>query len=265
MECAEVVQAVAVASFGPLAPYLIETWPAARLMIDAGMKKGEILRGPPAIMAVCSRSMTSNPPMPEPMWTPIISLFSLVTCRPEFSPPWIGRPHVTALTLNRLARRDIHSLIEGVIGNRSLPADIRQDIIERTDGIPLFVEEMTKAVLEAESEDDARRTAGAIPLPALAVPATLQASLMARLDRLGPAKEVAQIGAALGRQVDRALGVEPLLDLKMRLGEGTGAALAMPVLEAAAKVLCEMATFDTANVSGAVSDGESHAIYGTGH
>ena len=86
-----------------------------------------------------------------------------------------------------------------------LPASIRQDIIERTDGIPLFVEEMTKAVLEAESEGAAERTAGAVPSPALAVPASLHASLMARLDRLGPAKEVAQIGAAIGREFSHAL------------------------------------------------------------
>ena len=76
----------------------------------------------------------------------------IVTFRPEFEPPWIGRPHVTALTLNRLAQRDIEAMIDGVVGNKLLPASIRQDIIERTDGIPLFVEEMTKAVLEAESE-----------------------------------------------------------------------------------------------------------------
>ena len=83
MACAELVQAVAVASLGPLAPYLMLTWPAARLMMVAGMKNGEILRGPPFISAVCSRSMTSNPPMPEPMWTPMLSAFSGVTCRPE--------------------------------------------------------------------------------------------------------------------------------------------------------------------------------------
>jgi len=124
----------------------------------------------------------------------------IVTFRPEFEPAWIGRPHVAVLTLNRLAMRDVGAMIDGVVGNKLLAADIRQDIIERSDGIPLFVEEMTKAVLEAESEGDARRTAAAIPSPALAVPATLQASLMARLDRLGPAKEVAQIGAAIGRQ-----------------------------------------------------------------
>ena len=160
----------------------------------------------------------------------------LHTFRPEFGPPWIGRSYVTSLTINRLAGRDVGSMIDGVIGNKSLPApakakntvmfcdlvgstgisaqldaeewrdpNIRQDIIERTDGIPLFVEEMTKAVLEAESDDEARRTA-AIPSPALAVPVSLHALLMARLDRLGgPAKEVAQIGAAIGREQPHAL------------------------------------------------------------
>ena len=96
-------------------------------------------------------------------------------------------------------------MIDRVVGNKLLPANIRQDIIERTDGIPLFVEEMTKAVLEAESEGAARRTVAAVPSPALAVPASLHASLMARLDRLGPAKEVAQIGAAIGREFSHAL------------------------------------------------------------
>ena len=129
----------------------------------------------------------------------------IVTFRPEFQAPWIGRPYVTALTINRLAERDIGAMIDRVVGNKLLPANIRQDIIERTDGIPLFVEEMTKAVLEAGSEDAARRTAAAIPSPILAVPASLQASLMARLDRLGSAKEVAQIGAAIGREFSHAL------------------------------------------------------------
>ena len=128
-----------------------------------------------------------------------------VTFRPEFDPPWIGRPYVTALTINRLGQRDIDAMIDHLVGNKGLPASIRQDIIERTDGIPLFVEEMTKAVLESEGEGEARRTDGAVPPPVLAVPASLQASLMARLDRLGPAKEVAQIGAAIGRQFSHAL------------------------------------------------------------
>jgi predicted ATPase len=120
-----------------------------------------------------------------------------------FEPSWIGRPHVTAITVNRLATRDIGAMIDRVVGNKSLPANLRQDIIERTDGIPLFVEEMTKAVLEATSEGEARRTAAAIP--SSAVPASLQASLMARLDRLGPAKEVAQIAAAIGREFSHPL------------------------------------------------------------
>jgi class 3 adenylate cyclase/predicted ATPase len=129
----------------------------------------------------------------------------IVTFRPEFDPPWIGRPYVTALTLNRLAQRDIEAMIDRVVGNKLFPAKIRQDIIERTDGIPLFVEEMTKAVLEAESEGAAEKAIGVVPSPALAVPASLHAPLMARLDRLGPAKEVAQVGAAIGREFSHML------------------------------------------------------------
>ena len=129
----------------------------------------------------------------------------IVTFRPDFDAPWIGRPHVTFMVINRLGERDIGAMIDAVVGNKLLPANIRQDIIKRTDGIPLFVEEMTKAVLEAGSEGAAQQTAAAIPSPTLAVPASLQASLMARLDRLGPAKEVAQIGAAIGREFSHAL------------------------------------------------------------
>jgi class 3 adenylate cyclase/predicted ATPase len=129
----------------------------------------------------------------------------IVTFRPEFEARWIGRPHVATLTLNRLTQRDVMAMIDRVVGSKPLPPSIRQDIIERTDGIPLFVEEMTKAVLEAGSEGEARRIAAAVPSPALAVPASLHASLMARLDRLGAAKEVAQIGAAIGREFSHAL------------------------------------------------------------
>jgi class 3 adenylate cyclase/predicted ATPase len=132
-------------------------------------------------------------------------LLILVTFRPEFTPPMVGRPHVTELALHRLAPRDIDLLIEGVAGSRSLPAGIRQDIIERTDGIPLFAEEMTKAVLDAEGESDAQRVCAGTPTPVVAVPASLQASLMSRLDRLGPAKNVAQVGAAIGRQFPHML------------------------------------------------------------
>jgi predicted ATPase len=134
-----------------------------------------------------------------------LGVLLIVTYRAEFEPPWIGRPYVTALNLNRLAEPEIATLIDSVSGNKSLPESIRQDIIERTDGIPLFVEEMTRAVLEAESEADARRTAAAVPSSAVVVPASLHASLMARLDRLGPAKEIGQVGAAIGREFSYAL------------------------------------------------------------
>ena len=134
-----------------------------------------------------------------------LTVLLIVTYRPEFEPPWIGRPYVTAVTLNRLGEREITAIIDRVTGNKALPESIRQDLIERTDGVPLFVEEMTKAVLEAESEGEAQRTTAAVPSPAVAVPASLHASLMARLDRLGPAKEVAQIGSAIGREFSHAL------------------------------------------------------------
>ena len=129
-----------------------------------------------------------------------LGVLLIITYRPEFDPPWIGRPHVTALSLSRLGDREIAAVIDGLTGNTPLPESIRQDIAERTDGIPLFIEEMTRAVLEAESESEARKTTSAVPSSTLAVPASLHASLMARLDRLGPAKEVAQIAAAIGRE-----------------------------------------------------------------
>jgi predicted ATPase len=129
----------------------------------------------------------------------------IVTFRPEFNAPWAGRSHVTSVALNRLGGRETAAIIARLVGNKELPSDVMAEIVERTDGIPLFVEEMTKAVLEAESEGEARRTAAAAPLSALAVPASLHASLMARLDRLGPAKEVAQIGAAIGREFSHVL------------------------------------------------------------
>jgi predicted ATPase len=121
----------------------------------------------------------------------------IVTSRPDTELPWVGRPYVTFLAL-------IRAMIDAVIGNKPLPANVRQDIIERTDGVPLFVEEMTKAVLEAESEGEAQRTVAASPSHSLLVPASLQASLMARLDRLGTAKDVAQVGAAIGREFSHA-------------------------------------------------------------
>jgi len=142
----------------------------------------------------------------------------VISFRPEFEAPWIEQAHVTALSLNRLSPRDVDVMIDQIVGNNPLPAAVRQDIIERTDGIPLFVEEMTKAVLEAESESDARRTAAAVPSSSVAVPASLHASLMARLDRLGPAKGVAQIGAVIGREFSHALlaAVAPIAEAEFQ-------------------------------------------------
>jgi len=135
-----------------------------------------------------------------------LKVLLLVTFRPEFDAPWVGRPYVTTLIINRLAEHEGSAMIDRIVGDRQLSASIRQDVIERTDGIPLFVEEMTKAVLEAGSETAAARAIAAVPSPTLAVPASLYASLMARLDRLGgPAKDLAQIAAAIGREFSHAL------------------------------------------------------------
>ena len=117
----------------------------------------------------------------------------IVTYRPEFSAPWAGQSHVTSLTLNRLGEGEAAAIVARLVGNKMLPAAVMAEIVERTDGIPLFVEEMTKAVLEAEGDGATQHTVAVVPSPSLGVPSTLHASLMARLDRLGPAKEVAQV------------------------------------------------------------------------
>ena len=129
---------------------------------------------------------------------PRLPVLLLVTFRPEFQPPWTGQAHVTILVLNRLDRREGAALVQRVVGTGELPSDVVAEIIERTDGVPLFVEELTKAVLEGGNAGIVLSRAAAT---ALNVPATLHASLMARLDRLGSAaKEVAQVGAVLGRE-----------------------------------------------------------------
>ncbi len=135
----------------------------------------------------------------------------VITFRPEFQPPWGGRSQVASVALNRLGERDGEALVKKLAGNAALAADIVADIVERTDGVPLFVEELTKAVLESvEQGDRIAAVLATTSLAALSVPATLQASLMARLDRLGPAaKEIAQIGAVLGREFAYEL-IEPV-------------------------------------------------------
>jgi len=123
----------------------------------------------------------------------------LATFRPEFQPPWTGQPHVMMLTLARLDRRNTAAMVSNVAGDTALPPEIVAEIAQRTDGVPLFVEELTKAVLEADAQTPVALSS--VPHAALSVPATLHASLMARLDRLGPtAKEVSQTGAAIGRE-----------------------------------------------------------------
>jgi predicted ATPase len=136
---------------------------------------------------------------------PSLHALLIMTFRPEFEPPWIGQSYVTALTISRLTDREAGAMFDRIVGNKHLPLSMRRDIIERTDGISLFVDEMTKAVLEAESEIAAENTVAAAPSPVAPVPASLHASLMARLDRLGAAKEVAQIGAASGREFSHSL------------------------------------------------------------
>ena len=130
-----------------------------------------------------------------------LPVLMIVTFRPEFEPPWIGQAHVTSVTLSRLGQRETKALVGRVAGGKTLPAEILDRINEHADGIPLCIEELTKTLLEGSllrEENGQYILAG--PLPALAIPSSLHDSLMARLDRLGPVKEVAQIGAAIGRE-----------------------------------------------------------------
>jgi class 3 adenylate cyclase len=148
-----------------------------------------------------------------------LPLLVVVTFRPEFAPRWTGRGHVTLLTLSRLGRREGAVLVGRVAGGKALPAEVLEQIVAKTDGVPLFVEELTKAVLEAGLlREEGERYVLEGPLPPLAIPDTLQGSLLARLDRLGPMREVAQIGACIGRVFNHELlaAVAPLGDNELR-------------------------------------------------
>src|SRR5450755_255122 len=137
---------------------------------------------------------------------PRLALLLVMTFRPEFKPPWIGRPHVTILTLNRLPVRQRAEMIAHLAGTMAFPKEIANQIAERTDGVPLFIEELTKSVVESGLlAEIADRPAGAGPIAAFAIPTSLHASLLARLDRLAPTREIAQIGAALGRSFSHEL------------------------------------------------------------
>ena len=132
---------------------------------------------------------------------PRLRVLLLITARPEFTPPWPGHAHVTTVSLTRLNRRNGAALIERVTAGKTLPEEVMDQILARTDGVPLFVEELTKTVLETgllQERDD--HYVLNRPLPSMAIPTTLHASLMARLDRLAPVREVAQIGAVVGRE-----------------------------------------------------------------
>jgi class 3 adenylate cyclase/tetratricopeptide (TPR) repeat protein len=130
----------------------------------------------------------------------------VITLRPELQPTWVGQPHVTLLPLSRLGRRDSAGIIGGITKDKALPDAVVEQVLAHTDGVPLFIEELTSTLLESgllrETTD---RYVLDGPLPPLAIPSTLQASLVARLDRLASPKDVAQIGAAIGREFSHEL------------------------------------------------------------
>ncbi len=143
---------------------------------------------------------------------PTARILALLTCRPDFSPPWTGRSHLTQMTLPRLPQRQAAEMTRRVAHRKALPAEVVEQVVAKTDGVPLFVEELTKMVLESgllqEWEERYELTG---PLPPLAIPTTLHDSLMARLDRLATVKAMAQLGAMLGREFsyDLLLAVSP--------------------------------------------------------
>jgi class 3 adenylate cyclase/tetratricopeptide (TPR) repeat protein len=138
--------------------------------------------------------------------TPTASVLVLLTCRPYFQPSWHHHSYITEMTVNRLAQPQIVPMVERIADGKILPPEVLQQIIVKADGVPLFVEEMTKAVLESghlQEIDGQYELRGS--LTSFAIPATLQDSLMARLDRLMTAKVIAQLGATIGRQFSYAL------------------------------------------------------------
>jgi class 3 adenylate cyclase/tetratricopeptide (TPR) repeat protein len=130
----------------------------------------------------------------------------VITFRPEFQPPWVGQPHVTMLQLSRVDRREGVGIIAGITERKVLPDNVVEQILARADGVPLYIEELTRTLLESGLMRETRdRYELDGPLPPLTIPMTLQDSLMARLDRLAPVKDVAQIGATIGREFSREL------------------------------------------------------------
>ena len=152
---------------------------------------------------------------------PLARLLVILTCRPEFTPPWAVRSHVTHIALGRLTPTQTERMIERVTVGKALPAEVQEQLLEKTNGVPLFVEELTKMVLESglvkEKDWHYELTE---PLPPLAIPTTLQDSLMARLDRQGLGKPVAQLGATLGREFAYGVlqAVSPLDEVTLQQG-----------------------------------------------
>ena len=152
---------------------------------------------------------------------PTARMLTLLTCRPEFLPPWASRSHLTQVTLTRLGRPQVGAMITSLTGGKALPAAVVEHVVAKTDGVPLFVEELVKMIVESglvREEGDHYELTG--PLPPLAIPSTLHDSLMARLDRLATVKEVAQLGATLGRTFAYELlqAVSPLDEATLQHG-----------------------------------------------
>ena len=145
----------------------------------------------------------------------------MLTFRPEFVPAWGTHSYLSQLTLNRLGHPQVSAMVERVTGGKALPDEVVQQIVTKTDGVPLFVEELTKMVIESnlvrEKKGQYELTG---PLPPLAIPSTLQDSLMARLDRLAAAREIAQLGATIGREFSYELihAVSPLDEAVLQQG-----------------------------------------------
>jgi predicted ATPase len=160
---------------------------------------------------------------------PQLRVLALIAFRPEFQPPWTGQAHVTMLTMSRLGRRQGADLVARVTGEKALPAEIVEQIVARTDGVPLFIEELTKTVLESNLLADAGDRYGLAGQPPLAIPSTLHDSLLARLDRLAAVKKVAQIGAVIGREFSHELLVavadRPEVELRAELDQLVAAEL----------------------------------------
>ena len=151
---------------------------------------------------------------------PTAQILLLLTFRPEFAPPWPGRAHMLSLQLNCLTPRDIAAMVERVAG-KALPEEVMQQLLVKSDGVPLYIEEMTKNLIESDLlTERAGRFELTGPLPALAIPSSLQDSFAARLDRLAPVREIAQIGAVLGREFSYALfqAVSQMQDAKLQDG-----------------------------------------------